>query len=113
MRSLAATVTPVRAFLVLLVLVAACGSSAGRGSRARPAAARVAVGVALDIAPADATVEVDERTLGAASSLDRVIGLEPGLHTLVVTRDGYQPYRAEFTVTDKIEHFVVRLQPLP
>jgi hypothetical protein len=96
MRSLAATVTPVRAFLVLLVLVAACGSSAGRGSRARPAAARVAVGVALDIAPGDATVEV-----------------EPGLHTLVVTRDGYQPYRAEFTVTDKIEHFVVRLQPLP
>lgn len=67
------------------------------------------VGLALDVTPPDAEVMVDDRAYGKASELASPIALEPGLHALVVSRAGYKPYRAEFSVTDKIETFTVKL----
>jgi hypothetical protein len=97
--------------LGLLLVAAACGSGArsATSKRARPAAV---VGVALDVVPDTATVIVDDEPRGTAASLGAVLALEPGLHTLVITHEGYQSYRAEFAVTDKTERFVVRLERL-
>jgi hypothetical protein len=104
-------IAPLVTFAAALVAASACG---GAGSPApTQASTRVTAGVALAVEPTTATVLVDDETLGPASSLDPVLALEPGLHTLVVSQDGYQSYRAEFTVTDRIEHFDVRLAPLP
>jgi hypothetical protein len=102
----------IRSFLIAIAVVAsACGGA--RSPAPKHASTRVTAGVALRVEPTSATVLLDEQPLGPAAYLEPVLALEPGLHTLVVSQDGYQSYRAEFTVTDRIEHFVVRLAPLP
>jgi hypothetical protein len=95
-----------RACVLLPLAIAGCG---GHAETRTPAAPTVKVGVALDVTPDTAIVELDDKSLGPAASLAPAIALEPGLHTLVVSQDDYHLYRAEFTVTDRIEHFVVRL----
>lgn len=69
----------------------------------------VTIGLALTVTPADAEVTVDDRPYGPASALVTPIALEPGLHTLIVSLAGYRPYRAEFSITDKIETFSIKL----
>ena len=69
------------------------------------------VGIALDIQPQDAKVTIDDIVMGNADQLDPVVSLAPGLHTLVVEQAGFKSYRAEFSVTDKVERFTVRLEP--
>lgn len=82
------------------------GSQAGSGAAAGEL---TGVGVALDVTPSDATVTIDEVMMGKVSELDPVIALAPGLHTLVVAQRGFKSYRVEFSVTDKVEKFVVKL----
>jgi len=107
---------------ILIVLAAACGGGshvatttpAGAGdagvSPPDSAPALTGVGAALDVTPPDAVVTIDDIVMGKASELDPVVALAPGLHTLVVAQPGYKSYRAEFSVTDKVESFVVKLE---
>ena len=81
-------------------------SPTGSGS----AAELTGVGIALDVQPRDANVTLDEIVMGRADQLDPVVSLAPGLHTLVVEKPGFKSYRAEFSVTDKVEKFTVRLE---
>ena len=83
-------------------------STTGGGSGS--AAVLTGVGIALDIQPKDAKVTIDEIVMGRADQLDPVVSLAPGLHTLVVELAGFKSYRAEFSVTDKVEKFTVRLE---
>ena len=104
----------------VLVLVAACSGGShpsttthvAPSDAAGPADATVLVGVgaALDVTPRDATVTIDDIVMGRANELDPVVALAPGLHTLVIAQPGYKSYRAEFSVTDKVEKFVVKLE---
>ena len=77
-----------------------------------PASTSTKIGVALAVTPPDADVLIDGVSYGTASGLGAVVELKPGLYTLMVTREGYASYRAEFSVEDKTETFVVRLEPL-
>jgi len=105
---------------ILFVVVAACGggSHSSTTTHAAPsdagvagdATALVGVGAALDVTPRDATVTIDDIVMGKASELDPVVALTPGLHTLVIAQPGFKSYRAEFSVTDKVEKFVVKLE---
>lgn len=114
----------------LLVVAAACGGAKGGGPVATttdnsdvsagsgvPATGSgsaeelTGVGAALDVTPRDAAVTIDGVMMGKASELDPVVALAPGLHTLVVSLHGFKSYRAEFAVTDKVEKFVVKLEP--
>lgn len=115
-----------RAFV--LVLAVACGGKGGgpstpttsttddatptgTGSQTGSSSAGelTGVGVALDVTPPDATVTIDDVMMGKVFELDPVIALAPGLHTLVIARATFKTYRVEFSVTDKVEKFVVRL----
>jgi hypothetical protein len=87
------------------------GPPPGTGSDPAHAGVGSTVGVALEVTPRDAIVEIDDIAFGKAATLDPVIALAPGLHTLVVTHEGHKTYRAEFSVTDKTETFVVKLTP--
>ena len=98
-----------------LVLVVACGDHKTHPATptspvAHDAAPSPTIGIALEVSPLDANVMIDDVDRGRASKLARAIALEPGLHTLIVTLAGYKPYRAEFTVSDKLESFTVRLE---
>ncbi len=112
--------------VLVLVVAVACGGGKGGGpatsstttdtSTANGSAATgtgaeelTGVGVALDVEPNEATVTVDDVVLGKVSELDPVIALAPGLHTLVLAHPGFKSYRVEFSVTDKVEKFVVKL----
>ena len=75
-----------------------------------PAPEAMIVGVVLAVSPGEAEVSIDDVERGPASKLQRAIALEPGLHQLIVTLEGYKPYRAEFTVSDKTEKFTVHLE---
>ncbi len=116
------------ALLSLGFAIAACGSHpaepadpatpptpAGASAPADAAASDgpVLVGVALQVTPADAMVAIDDDDRGTASSLPVVVPLAPGIHQLVITRDGYTPYRVEFAVSDKTERFTVELVRAP
>jgi PEGA domain len=68
------------------------------------------IGVALTVTPPDAEVLIDGVSYGKASELGAVIELKPGLYTLQVAREGYRSYRVEFSVGEKTESFVVRLE---
>lgn len=102
----------------LLVLLIACGGSKATPPAKPPAAAgsgsdpspSVSVGLALTVTPSDAIVELDDIRMGAAANIDPVFALAPGLHTLVITRESYKPYRIEFSVTDKVEKFDIKLE---
>lgn len=75
-----------------------------------PQPAPLVIGIALVVTPTDAEVSIDDVARGPAHTLAKPIELEPGLHQLIVTRDGYKPYRAEFTVSDKTEKFTIHLE---
>ena len=111
--------------VALVTLVVAC--SGGRREPVQPVAAKPdanpqhvvtvdaapepdIVGVALSVTPSTALVSIDDVERGPASSLG-VVPLEPGVHYVVITQDGYKPYRVEFVVTDKTERMTVRLEP--
>ena len=109
------------------VVLAACGSktppshatdkpvtdtsNVGSGSGSAEPATPEKIGVALQVEPADANVEIDDLVVGKASQLDPVFALAPGLHTLVIKLAGYKTYRMEFSVTDKTESFTIHLDP--
>jgi hypothetical protein len=105
---------------IVLVMVAACsgGSHPSTTAHAVPSDAAAAdaapaltgIGAALDVTPRDATVTIDDIVMGRANELDPVVALAPGLHTLVIAQPGFKSYRAEFSVTDKVEKFVVKLE---
>jgi hypothetical protein len=112
-----------RAFV--LVVAAACGGPAtsmtsptGAGSSQHASGSGSAsaeeemagVGVALDVTPSDANVTIDGVLMGKVSELDRTVALAPGLHTIVIAQRGFKSYRVEFSVTDKVEKFVVKLE---
>lgn len=78
-------------------------------AHAEPPSAKV--GVALDVTPADANVIIDGESHGEAGKLPKVLELKPGLYTLVIERAGYNSYRVEFSVADKVESFSVHLEP--
>lgn len=115
-----------RTFLLMVALVAcsgggkrgdttttntsANGSAEATGSGSAADVALTGVGVALSVTPRDATVTIDEIVMGRANQLDPVVALAPGLHTLVVEHPGHKAYRAEFSVTDKVEKFTVVLE---
>ena len=72
-----------------------------------------ALGVRLSVTPDSAEIVVDGEVLGPADTVggeDGVIRLEPGLHQLMVRADGYETWRLEVAVQDKIEEFVVQLR---
>jgi PEGA domain-containing protein len=107
---------------ILLGLLLACGHTTTPAptpipdTKATPppatpdaAVATAKIGVALTVTPPDADVTIGDVSYGKASELAPVVELKPGLYTLVVQRAGFSPYRAEFTVADKVESFVVRL----
>lgn len=100
---------------ILIAVLAACGSDQKPHMPAPPGdgppPSRPVIGVELDVSPAQALVSIDEIDRGSATALAKVIALEPGLHRLIVTFDGYKPYRAEFMVSNKTEHFTVHLSP--
>jgi len=106
--------------LVMIALIAACGGHAPPRQPPAPAnpapvapavvEEHVTVGVALAVTPSDAEIELDEVPYGPASKLPPIVALEPGVHQLVITREGYKPYRVEFAVSDKTESFTIRLQ---
>lgn len=86
-------------------------SPSGDGSTGTGSAQELTgVGIALDIQPTEAKVTIDDIVMGSANELDPVVSLAPGLHTLVVEHAGFKSYRAEFSVTDKVEKFTVRLE---
>jgi hypothetical protein len=85
------------------------GTSGTTGAPA-DAAPLTGVGIALDVTPREATVTIDDIAMGRANQLDPVVALAPGLHTLVVEHAGHKAYRAEFSVTDKVETFKVVLE---
>lgn len=85
------------------------GSAAGGGGGSGTAESS-GIGVHLDVDPVDALVTIDDEPRGKVSELDPVVALAPGLHTFVITLAGYKTYRAEFSVTDKVETFVVKLE---
>lgn len=111
--------------VLVLVLVLACGGKGGgpatsaATSDGTPTGAPskgsgsaeelTGVGVALDVVPATATVTIDDVVMGKVAELDPVVALAPGLHTLVIAQAGFKSYRVEFSVTDKVEKFVVKL----
>jgi hypothetical protein len=117
----------VRAAALALIVVAACGGKTpaarptekpttdatgeSSGSSAPAPTPEAKIGVALQVAPAEANVTIDDLLVGTASQLDPVFALAPGLHTLVITHPGYKTYRMEFSVTDKTESFTIHLDP--
>jgi hypothetical protein len=108
------------AIVVVALGLWACGHHPAATPRQQPppppapadAAVSAKLGVALTVTPADAEVEIDGTSYGVASALPPVIELKPGLYTLVVKRDGYTPYRVEFSLSDKTESFAVHLDPV-
>ena len=113
--------------LLLMVALAACSgggklaetttneTSNDNGTQTSTATGSAAVeltgvGVAFNFTPADATVTIDDVVMGRANQLDPVVALAPGIHTLVVEQPGHKSYRAEFSVTDKVEKFTVVLE---
>ena len=115
--------------LVLMVALAACSGGGKRGDTTTnqtsngdgtqtgsstasggSAVELTGVGIALDVTPREATVTIDDVVMGRANQLDPVVALAPGLHTLVVEQPGHKAYRAEFSVTDKVEKFTVVLE---
>jgi hypothetical protein len=77
-----------------------------------PDSAGQRAGLSLTITPPDAEVLIDGVSYGTAEKLAPVVELKPGLYTLMVSHAGYAPYRVEFSVADKIESFVVHLEPV-
>lgn len=90
------------------------GTPTATGSSSNGSAAAeelTGVGVALEVVPDTATVTIDDVMMGKVVELDPVVALAPGLHTLVIAQAGFKSYRVEFSVTDKVEKFVVKLDP--
>ena len=114
---------------LILVVAVACGSKGGgpatsattkpptvngtsktqTGSGSGSSEELTGVGIALDVTPNEATVTIDDVVMGKVTELDRMVALAPGLHTLVIAQHGFKSYRVEFSVTDKVEKFVVNL----
>jgi hypothetical protein len=66
------------------------------------------------VTPADADVTIDDDAPARASTLPEVVALKPGIHQLVVAKDGYKTYRVEFAVVSgKTEVFSVQLEAKP
>ncbi len=69
-------------------------------------------GISLHVTPTDADVSIDDEPPQPASALPEVVALKPGIHQLVISKDGFKAYRVEFSVvTDHTETFSVRLEP--
>ncbi|MGE5185173.1 MAG: hypothetical protein ACM31C_24055 [Acidobacteriota bacterium] len=115
--------TAARGVLLAVAALAACGGSpapppAPPAARPAPPAspppkpAPPANGISLKVTPPDAVVSIDDEPPQPASALPEIVALKPGIHQLVITKDGYKAYRVEFSiVSGKTETFGVQLEP--
>lgn len=63
-------------------------------------------GLCFSVTPADAQLEVDGNVLGPLGDLGNglvFVGLEPGIHMITLTRDGYATWRAEVSIAEAAE----------
>ena len=98
-----------------ILVLAACASSSpgpvgpGGPAPAADAPAKARQGVRIHIEPSDAIVFVDgqQKDLAAGTGF---VELEPGLHEVMVQRDGYKTWRAEVTVGEKVELLDLKLE---
>lgn len=70
----------------------------------------------MAVIPSDAEVFLDGRRLGPASALggaDGVLSLEPGVYQITVRKKGFETWRAEVAVGDRVERIEVSLVPGP
>ncbi|HEU5250106.1 MAG TPA: PEGA domain-containing protein [Thermoanaerobaculia bacterium] len=77
------------------------GRPSGDEWRGRGEAEQSDTRIVLEIQPADASVYLDDRFIGAASELgsDGGVAVAPGHHTLIVSRPGYRDRRVEVDVS--------------
>ena len=92
--------------VALTALLAACG--AAKPTPTKPAALRVVA------EPPTATVQVDERFVGAARVLDvRPAPLGAGKHRVTVEAPGYFPHDLEVTLAPGVTTVEVKLRAVP
>lgn len=83
-----------------------------RGDKLRTLLESAVAEARLAITPVDAEVYVDDRRSKGSGS-DRVIRLNPGPHSLRITRDGYEATKKEIHVErGSREKYVIALKPL-
>jgi len=106
--------------LAVLLFAACCGGRPAGGPSGPPVsgsatpdagkgAAATKPGLHVTVEPPDAKLFVDGMPRDA-SATGGFIELEPGLHQVMVTRTGYQTWRAEVTVGEGIEELDLRLE---
>lgn len=96
-----------KALLLAAVMLSACGG-AQRVKTERAAELRV---VAV---PPSATVQVDERFVGAARVLEkRPARLTPGLRRITVDAPGYFPHDMELELKPGVTTVQIQLRPVP
>ncbi len=77
-----------------------------------PAAAAPGPGLRIEVEPSFAVVVVDgQRAAVTAGSGGGVLKVEAGIHQIVISCKGYQTWRGEVTVGDKVESIHVNLVP--
>jgi hypothetical protein len=99
-----------RLALLFVLLIAACGRMHDP-VRLDPAV----YGTVSDAATGDpldaARVEIDHRNgLTAPNGAYYIAGVEGGVHTLRVTKEGYAPYETQIDVNEELVSFKVKLQ---
>jgi hypothetical protein len=67
----------------------------------------------LDVEPSDAEIVVDGEILGTVAELmtTQLLPLEPGIHQIVIRKEGFRTWRAEVAVKEEAEVVRVRLEP--
>ncbi len=73
---------------------------------------RPAVGLRLVVHPDDAALQVNDRAYGPVSTAlgpRGLLALEPGVYRIVLTRPGFQTWRAEVAVDSQLEPIHVTL----
>ena len=103
-----------RAAAVLAIVLAAAGCrskppvKAAAPAPATPADTRPRL--LVDLEPADAEILIDDAPVGTGESVSS-LPLDPGLHRIVVRKEGYETYRAEVTIETDDESLRVQLEP--
>ena len=96
-------VQPVRA-VIAFVLLCACVTT--------PPPPPPVSGFRIEVEPPDAVLTVDGQSLGPVSAVpldDGVLKLEPGIHQVSLTLKGYQTWRGEVSLGNKVEPLKINL----
>lgn len=102
------------AFLLLLAAAAplGCRKPAAKAPAPPPAAPAeppdTRPRLTVDVEPADAEILIDDAPVGSGESVS-ALPLDPGLHTIVVRKEGYDTYRAEVEIEAEDESLRVQL----